>query len=314
MSWIQDGQLRVIGDDGVPRCLLRVATDTSTVRWSPTGQRVLVDPHTVAGPEGTRASGYNATNQTVSWSQPTGKALLGITEAKGELTWRDSTKDDRKAISFLARTDEAVYHPAGRGIVAVGVDESGIYGVWLASNRGENRKLIARIDDPTTPVSHLTFSVDGTTLYFIHDHADAHHVHALQLAGLILTDYVTDPRPISDLTVSTTDSSVAWRAGRCDGSGSVLVTAPTTSPGTDLRSVAGSPFASSTIQPIGWLSDARLVIAARASGCDGPADVWIWSNTGGFEQIGAGWTSVSVRTPRGPFQELPATIEEAAPG
>ena len=121
VSWIQDGQLRVIGDDGVPRCLLRVATDTSAVRWSPTGQRVLVDPHTVAGPEGTRASGYNATNQTVSWSQPTGKALLGITEAKGELTWRDSTKDDRKAISFLARTDEAVYHPAGRGIVAVGV-------------------------------------------------------------------------------------------------------------------------------------------------------------------------------------------------
>ena len=33
----------------------------------------------------------------------------------------------------------------------------------------------------------------------------------------------------------------------------------------------------SRLSPLGWLDAARVVIAARPLGCDGPADVWIWN-------------------------------------
>jgi hypothetical protein len=39
----------------------------------------------------------------------------------------------------------------------------------------------------------------------------------------------------------------------------------------------GTPIESLSLSPVGWLDGARLVVAARPLGCDGPADVWIWN-------------------------------------
>jgi hypothetical protein len=292
--------------DGSKKCLLDGVTSQAPLRWSATGERVLIDPATIEGPAGARASGFDTANQTVSWSTPTGKALIDIDPATHDLIWHSSTSNNTQDISFLARTDEAVYHPAGKGIAAVGLSEDGVYGIWLASNRGENRQLITRIDDPTTPATDLAFSSDGLSLQFIHRAA-----HRLQLQGLTLEEVGVEGRQEGNLTVSTVEQIDAYTTGPCDGTGSIVGN------GTDLRAVAGSPFAAGTmtLRPVGWLSGLRLVIAARSSGCDGPADVWIWSSpTNTFERVGSSVSSIAVRIPHGPFEELPPTIDEAAPG
>jgi hypothetical protein len=276
------------------------------VRWSDTGERVLTDPATIEGAAGARASGVDAANQTVSWSAPSGKALIDIDPATHHLIWHSSTSNSTQDISFLARTDEAVYHPAGKAIAAVGLSEDGVYGIWLASNRGQNRQLITRIDDPSTPPTNLAFSADGLSVEFIHRAA-----HRLHLQGLVLDEFGIEGRQEGNLTVSTVDAIEAYTTGPCDSTGSIIAN------GTDLRTAAGSPFSggTTTVRPVGWLSGLRLVIASRPSGCDGPADVWIWSsNTNTFAPVASIATSVAVRIPHGPFNELPPTIDEAAPG
>jgi hypothetical protein len=306
ITWIDAGRLQAFEADGSTRCLLDGVTPQSGMRWSATGERVLLDPATIEGADGSRASGFAAANQTVSWSAPEGKAIISIDAATHHLIWHSSTSNNTQDISFLARTDEAVYHPAGKGIAAVGLAEDGEYGIWLASNRGENRRLITRIDDPNTPPTDLAFSADGLSLQFIHRAA-----HRLMLQGLILEEVGVEGRQEDNLTVSTVESVDAYTTGPCDGTGSIIAN------GTDLRTAAGSPFAggTTTLRPVGWLNNLRLVIAARAVGCDGPADVWIWSSpTNTFEPVGANVSSIAVRIPHGPFQELPANIDQAAPG
>jgi hypothetical protein len=46
-----------------------------------------------------------------------------------------------------------------------------------------------------------------------------------------------------------------------------------------------------------------------------PSDVWVWSGPSKtFERVVSNVTSVAVRIPHGHFEELPADIEQAAPG
>jgi hypothetical protein len=47
--------------------------------------------------------------------------------------------------------------------------------------------------------------------------------------------------------------------------------------GTALTVGIDTPLEGLSLSPIGWLDGARLVVASRTLGCDGPADVWIWS-------------------------------------
>ncbi len=290
-------------------CLQSGLATSAAPDWSPTGDRILADPSVAVGPTQSRRTGFEATDASVSWSQPTGKAYIDVDPVTHRLMWHSAVNTDTLDISFLARTDEAIYHPAGKAIAAVGVDENGQYGVWLASNRGKNRTLITAIDDPTTQATGLSFSADGRTLYFVH-----RAVHALNLFGLFLNEIGTEGQFDANVTVSQVDDAVAWTTGPCDTTGS-LVTRVNQNDPQDLRTIAGSPFATnSSLIPVGWLAGERLVIAARTTGCDGPADVWTWSVAGGFHQVGAGWNSVAVRVPHGAYVDLPDKIEQAAPG
>ena len=142
-------------------------------------------------------------------------------------------------ISFLDSTDEAIYHPGGTRIIAVGTDAGCRYGIWLSST----------LEQP----------------------------------------------------------AVAWSIGPCDTTGTVLMSSLILSQPADLRTMAGSPFVDQdvTLQPVGWLSGYRLALAARPSGCDGPADLWIWSTVDGFHHIAHGALAPAVRLPRGEYRDLP---------
>ena len=66
-------------------------------------------------------TGYFTSNTRVSWSYPTGKALIAPAVADNHLLWRTTGQPEtRLDISFLERTDVAAYHPAGKNIFAAG--------------------------------------------------------------------------------------------------------------------------------------------------------------------------------------------------
>ena len=310
VTWVADGQLLALADGGQPTCLLDGVPGTSPVGWSSDAERVLTDPATAQNASGALPTGFDVTNTSVSLSAPTGTATIGIDPSTHRLI-RHPQNGKVADISFLARTDSAVYHPSGKRIVAVGADQTGAYGIWLSSNLGLDPKMILSVADPSTPVTDLTFSADGQTLYFIHG-----FVHRLALSNLALTEVGKANRQEAALTASKLEDAQAWTTGPCDGKGTVLMTSAIATDTTDLRTMKDSPFAASgvTIRPVGWLSGFRLVIATRPSACDGPTDLWIWSVVDGFHHVAHNVLVPTVRIPRGSYTNLPDVIEQAAPG
>jgi hypothetical protein len=299
--------------DGVTGCLTELTLDNvGPFQWSPAGDRVLLNSITVF--DGTQAlpSGYFASNIRVRWSYPTGKALIAPAVADNHLLWRTAGQPEtRTDISFLERTDIAAYHPAGRNIFAAGQAADGTAGLFVASNRGENPRLIAELDEPTTTITEIAPDPSGSRVYFVHDHHNGtFHIHALDMPALTLTDITAVTEPIAKVTVGTTPgAALAWRIGSCSG-----LTRSQISNGT---AVADQPaaFAAQSTEPVGWLDPQQLVLSVRANGCTGPSDLWIWNvATAAATPLVTGVDNAAIRSVLTSFGELPNDINNAAPG
>jgi len=303
----------IVPSTGAASCLTELTNDNvGPFQWSPAGTRVLLNSATVF--DGTQAlpTGYLPTNTGVTWSYPTGKALIAPAVADNHLLWRTAGQPDtRLDISFLTRTDVAAYHPAGRDIFAAGVDANGTAGLFLAGNRGQNGRVIAQLDSPETVITEIAPDPSGTRVYFIHDHRNGtFHVHALDLPALTLSDVLVATEPVGNLTISRTPSApVAWRIGDCAG---VTRTQFSTAGATSDQPAA---FAGQSTQPVGWLDAQQLVLSVRATGCTGPGDLWLWNiATSAATPIATGVDYAAVRSVLGVFGELPGDINAAAPG
>lgn len=298
--------------NGTTSCLTELTLDNiGPLKWSPAGDRVLLNSVTVF--DGTQAlpTGYFSTNTGVSWSYPTGKALIAPAVADNHLLWRTAGRPEtRTDISFLDRTDVAAYHPAGRNIFAAGQAADGTTGLFIASNRGENPQLIAQTEQPDTTITEIGPDPSGALVYFIHDHRNGtYEVHALGLPGLTLTDVTQAAEPIARLAVSGAHTAIAWRLGDCAGQTRTQIANGT--------SVIDQPtaFAALSTEPVGWLDSTQLVLSVRPTGCAGPSDLWIWNiaNSAATPLI-AGVDNVAIRSVLSSFGELPNDINQAAPG
>jgi hypothetical protein len=173
----------------------------------------------------------------------------------------------------VARHDEVTYHPAGFEIATAGEADDGTRGIWLSDNEGRNQRLIVRADLATP--QEFTFSQDGVTAYFLADHGDRWHVHNIFLVLPedqpnanefdATIEYESTGR-LSHLVVSPWDGFWAVQDGTC-GSGSRVVLVGDTRLPEELAAVEA--------QPVGWLPNQKLVVAAYSNGCDQPADIWI---------------------------------------
>jgi hypothetical protein len=299
--------------NGVTSCLTELTVDNvGPFRWSPTADRVLLNSVTVF--DGTQAlpTGYLSTNSRVTWSYPTGKALIAPAVADSHLLWRTAGQPGtRTDISFLEHTDVAVYHPAGKNIFAAGQAADGTAGLFVASNRGANSRLIAQLDDPQTTITEIGPDPSGSRVYFVHGHGNGtFHVHALDFPSLTLSDVTTATEPVAKLTVGTTaNSAIAWRLGDCAGLTRTQITGS--------AAVADQPaaFAALSTEPVGWLDAQQLVLSARATGCSGPSDLWIWNiATSAATPLISGVDVAAIRSILPTFGELPNDINSAAPG
>ena len=298
---------------GAATCLTEVTLDNvGSFRWSPAGDRVLLNSVTVF--DGTQAlpSGYLSSNTRVSWSYPTGKALIAPAVADNHLLWRTAGQPEtRTDISFLGRTDVAAYHPAGRNIFAAGQANDGSAGLFIASNRGANPQLVAGLDQPSTVITEIAPDPSGSRVYFVHDHRNGtFHVHALDFPALALTDVVQATEPVAELAVGTTpNAAIAWRLGDC----AALTRTQIANGGV----VADQPaaFAALSTEPVGWLDPQQLVLAVRPTGCAGPADLWIWNIVSqAASPLVTGVDNAAIRSVLTSYGELPGDINNAAPG
>jgi hypothetical protein len=281
--------------------------------WSPSGQSVLLDGSKVVDAKGaTHDTGYLATNLGVSWSYPTGKALIAPSVANGALLWRTAGQPGtRLDVSFIAHTDLAAYHPAGKNIFAVGTSADGTKGIYVASNRGANVRTVATLDDPSTNITGLAPDAGGTQLYVLHDEHTKWDVHLIQFPSLLLTTLYSSDVPTSHLVIGTTPGSpVAVQVGDCASSATHTVVPQWSQDAIG----AGTPLASASTSPIGFLDAHTVAVASRASGCSGPVDVWAVNQDGTAVQLLAAVDSVAVRSAVTDFGELPADINAQAPG
>jgi hypothetical protein len=312
ITFARDGRVYQLAQDwSVADCLVdQDAGVADALRWSPSGEAVLLDSSRVLDAEGVHETGYRADNTGVSWSFPTGKALIAPAVADGALLWRTAGQPGtRRDISFLQRTDVAAYHVAGKNVFAAGVDPNGVAGIFVASNRGENRQTVATLDDPSTRITELASDISGTQLYVIHDHGSFWELHVIQFPGLSLGTFLDTPEPISHLTVDDLSGNVAVQVGDC--STVTHVVAPSWGPN---PVASGTDLAELSTTPIGWLNSNQLVVAARVTGCSGPADVWVVDASGSTHRVLTAVDAASVRAQVGTFGELPDDINAQAPG
>jgi hypothetical protein len=183
----------------------------------------------------------------------------------------DTVGTGLEEISFLSRVDDVIYHPAGTHLAVVGEGPGRSYGIWLATNLGGKPRQLARAETARRVYS-LSYAANGF-LAFAADHRDHFDVHWLAPSGQIETAH-SGPELVDDVVASPFSDSVAYRMGVCSGSTATHAWV------SRADRALGGPLAGLSTEPVGWLPDGRLVVLARPRGCEGPADVYVWSESG----------------------------------
>jgi hypothetical protein len=177
-------------------------------------------------------------------------------------------------ITFLGDNIEAAYHPAGENVLVVGTSVDGQYGMWLATNQGEDPLLLAF--DELATMYEPTWTWLGEPI-FIAKHVDGPwHIHRVELTADGALDgpiVLETDQPIDMLRPARYDPIML--AYRLDGrQGDQCVEgAHVGVNGIDVP----EPVASMTSTPVGWLSTERLLLLTYPNGCDSPADLWSFS-------------------------------------
>jgi hypothetical protein len=203
-------------------------------------------------------------------SRPGGDRVLFIARDSTRLAKAPIDGGRLEDISFLRRHDEATYHPAGTQLAVLGETHDGIYGMWLVTNEGRERHLVVPTRDEDEFYG-MSFSATGGHLYYLDDQHTTFELRVVDLAtleeGIALPEsdlLLEEGEPISVMASPFSDDLIAYRVGSCDAGFETFVlrgdgpASGATEVGADLTET----------QPIGWLPDDRLVLAADDDLCD----------------------------------------------
>ncbi len=278
-------------DAFAPACLFQLpssgigsepSSGIEKMRWSPTGDRVLLGSSLVGSSTGISQSGFSKTAD-VNWSLPSGDSLVGIDQGKLVKKFFGGEPFD---VSFLATHLAAAYHPAGNRVVSSGIDldetNKQSLGIWIADDNGKNKKLIVSHGDAIA-VGEPMFNPTGEVIYFTAEHAGLFQVHRYTTATSSLDTLLEGGTSIDSLVVdqSTSDvDSLAVRVGSCRASTPTDVKiidpqANDDSPrGTSIRDNVAA-LREKWLTPIGWLPNHVLAVMARGEGCEGAGAIWL---------------------------------------
>jgi hypothetical protein len=308
LSFVLGGELYVARRTGsVARCVLEVQ-QALDLDWGPQGDRVSFGD--LRRYEGDGIVSLDDVAESLSWSRPTGRAIVYVSE--GRLMKVDAFGDEPVDISFLADHDEVVYHPAGTHVAVTGTAQDGTYGLWLATNVGEDHQLLA-IGEDARRIFSLSFAHDGTTIYYAAEHDDRYDVHSLRLALQDEEGAVRDaelgtldsaPTEMGDVVVSEFDAErVAYSVGSCEEGKSTRVWE------FGVTELEGE-LAGMSSEPIGWLPNGELLVLARPSSCEGDGTLYAWES-GGATRLVPGVSAAGVRAVLPPPPDPPASEQQA---
>ena len=308
ITFIEKGRLFSSRPNGSRvRCLVK-AREGQDLRWGPAADRAFL--FTSLGgrmllPDLERTDRLDYIPQAIpqGWSRPQGTAFLWVSPDNTELVKVDAATGDVTNVTFLARTDEAIYHPAGEHILAVGEDDEGRYGIFMATNEGTEPQLLVLSEDAKRIYS-MSFGRSGSLFYAAeHEtHYDAHEVTFGQMGdtGEIQTELKTlysSPHPISKVVVSPFENRppVAIQVGTEDGNscpsrtliwtkklGAVSFRDMSDAKRANIYGDVDDPVLSdkldeSSTEPIGWLPRGQLVVRTLGEDCDSTEGVYEWS-------------------------------------
>jgi hypothetical protein len=307
VTYVQDGRLWAVAPGGAPRCLRDGVRAGARVIWGPAGDRVLLGNELLLGPAPPRALGFTNKSRVMGFSTPTGTQVLAIGQKAGLTKW-PVAGGTPKVIAFVDNAETATYHPAGRDITAVGSRLGDPYGIYLATNTGQDGRRLVNGED-AKKVTDLAYSHDGTVLYFVGQHDDGYHLHAYEMAAGKVDTLLAGKDPVGDVVVSPFASPppIAFRTGSCDERVVTRVHSATSA-----NTPVGGTLASRSTVPVGYLGDGTLVVAARASGCTGPADLWAWKD-GRAARIAEDVSVAAVRVIQPPPPPPPGNLPNQAP-
>jgi hypothetical protein len=269
VSFITGGRVYVVSPTGSGAACVGEVAAPDPIQWSPTGDAYLVagfdsvEVHTQSGVETLTGPGDHARLQ--GFSRPTGANLLFISSDGTALAKAPTNGGASKDISLLRRHDEAVYHPSGAQLAVIGQTTRGDYGIFLATNEGTEQKEIVPVTSEDEFYG-LAYAHDGSALYFVADEHDSWELHAADLTNpararpreKMLFDA---PAPIAAPLVSLLSGNViAYRQGDCDSRLATYVR--------DERGTRRVGAGLGDTQPVGWLPDGTLVVAASDDLCD----------------------------------------------
>jgi hypothetical protein len=255
ITFVDAGRLLSVGasPSASVTCLLDGLGAGPALRWNGPADKVIVPDGRVVASTGT-ADVARGQARSMTWSYPTGTTVLEV-DAGGHLLLIPAGGGDPLDISFLARHDAAVYHPAGTHVVSSGLARpGGSYGLWVATNRGSNPRLLAR-GETATSISNLVFTANHQLL-FVADHGDHKDLHQLDL---------TNEKLVTAATIRSTDCFTAVVASRLAGGGVAWATGPCVGgavTATAVRNGAYLPLAGTAMasaHPVGFLPDGTLV-------------------------------------------------------
>ena len=323
ISFVANGNLYVASPDKTKVRCATSAEGATELEWGARADRLLfggLDRHIDEG----RAivSSESSSISMSTWSRPTGTSIVFV--KRGRLFKVGAEESEPRDISFLARHDSVIYHPAGTHIVSTGVEAKGDRaGIFLADNEGRKpRPLVA--NETARSIDSLAFSHDGNSLYFSADHGDTHDLHRLSLApgssagdtGQALAEMELDTvfdstDPVTNIHLSEHDDrSLSFRTGSCETGFRTYSTAPD-GDRDDFVELDEAIYGSFT-EAVGWTPKGELMVLVQKSGCDGPAELWRTKPGRGL-LFARGVTLASVRAelppppdPPLPAQEVPA--------
>ncbi len=292
-------------------CLFAVA-DAGPFEWGPLGDRALLGGLEVKGVAGGPSlATSDRTFASITWSRPTGKAIVYIPTAGTSLQKVQVNGGPDLDVTPLPSSKylSVTYHPSGEAF-AFAMDQGGAESILISSNTGKTPGRLVFTEEGTK-FGALAFDVDGRHLLYAAQHADDH----ADLHSIDITDPTKAPevwsgpvgRMILDIKPGLRPGTVAWTTGTSCADSVAMAQSPA-------GTVTAIPEASGPTRAVGWLSATQLLVAT--GDCDGLLDLSaVDVAIGSIAPLVLGVDAAAVRAPvPTPPAPLPASVATLGSG